>query len=129
MPTILTVCNTCKRAEWDPEVTPATDGERLFEQISAHGAEFPNVKVRSHACLMGCDFGCNVTIQDSARNSGKLSYVLGQFEPEADAARAILEYAELHAQSDTGQVPFRSWPQGVKGHFRARIQPPGDDAE
>lgn len=71
---------------------------------------------------MGCDYGCNVTIQDST----KLSYVLGMFEPDSDAARAILEYAALHAKSDTGQVPYRTWPQGVKGHFRARILPAED---
>jgi predicted metal-binding protein len=33
----------------------------------------------------------------------------------------VVDYARLHAESPTGQVPFKQWPQGVKGHFVARI--------
>ena len=54
---------------------------------------------------------------------GKLAYTLGRFEPDTEAAEAIVDYAELHAQSTTGQVPFKQWPQGVKGHFVTRHPP------
>jgi predicted metal-binding protein len=43
------------------------------------------------------------------------------FKPSEASAEAIVEYAELHAASETGRVPFKQWPQGVKGHFVARI--------
>jgi predicted metal-binding protein len=66
---------------------------------------------------MGCDFACNVAIQAS----GKLNYVLGNFSPNIESAKGIVDYAKLHAASDKGQVPFREWPQSIKGHFRARL--------
>jgi len=77
----------------------------------------PGVELRRVSCLMGCDHGCNIAIQGHE----KLTYVLGRFEAEPASADAILEYAGLHAQSETGQVPFKQWPQGVKGHFVSRI--------
>ena len=76
-----------------------------------------SVEVRRHSCLMGCDFACNVAIQ----SEGKLNYVLGTFEPTKDAAEGIVEYASLYAESETGQVPYKTWPQAIKGHFRARL--------
>ena len=76
-----------------------------------------SVEVRRHSCLMGCDFACNVAIQ----SEGKLNYVLGTFEPTKDAAEGIVEYACLYAESETGQVPYKTWPQAIKGHFRARL--------
>ncbi len=38
-------------------------------------------------------------------------------------AQAIVDYARLHAASDSGQVPYRQWPEGVKGHFVTRHPP------
>lgn len=120
MPMILTVCDTCKRANWDPEKTPQTDGEALAALVEAAANGHDEIIFRTHSCLMGCDFGCNLTLQQD----GKLSYALGQFEPTDDAAEAIVDFALKYAQSDTGQVPYRTWPAGVKGHFRARIPAP-----
>jgi predicted metal-binding protein len=68
---------------------------------------------------MGCGKGCNVTIQCA----GKIGYTLGDFEPTREAAEAIRDYAALHDESETGQVPYRQWPQGVKGHFVTRHPP------
>ena len=59
---------------------------------------------------------------------GKMTYVMGRFEGTVENAEAVAEYAAHHAASDSGVVPFRSWPQGVKGHFVARIPPVEDDA-
>jgi predicted metal-binding protein len=66
---------------------------------------------------MGCSHGCNVAIQ----SDGKLTYVMGNFEPSSDAAEGIVKYASKHAESEIGQVPFREWPQAIKGHFVSRI--------
>ncbi len=59
------------------------------------------------------------------RAPGKIGYVLGRFEPTADSARAILDYAVRYADSEIGQVPYREWPEGVKGHFITRSPPEG----
>jgi len=123
MATWVTVCDTCKRPEWT-EGTAQTDGERLAALVEAAAEGTPDVKIRRTSCLMGCKHGCNVAVQAN----GKLAYTLGDFEPDADAAAGIVEYAAAHAASDTGQVPFRTWPQAIKGHFVTRHQPiPADD--
>lgn len=68
---------------------------------------------------MGCTRACNVAVQ----GAGKLAYTLGMFEPTPEAAEAICDWAALHAESETGIVPYRQWPEGVKGHFVTRHLP------
>lgn len=117
MTTWITICDTCKREGRDGGAAPATDGERLAELIEARAAG--RVRTRRQSCLMGCRHGCNVAIQAP----GKLCYTLGNFEPDAAAADAIVEWAALHSESETGQVPYRQWPEAVKGHFVTRHPP------
>ncbi len=122
MTTWITICDTCKREGWEDGDMALSDGERLAALIEARAAALSSpvrVKTRRTSCLMGCTHGCNLSIQAP----GKLAYTLGRFTPDAEAADAIVAYAELHAQSASGQVPYRQWPQGVKGHFITRMQP------
>ena len=118
MTTWITICDTCKRDDWSEETHDRPHGEDMAERVEA-AARGRNVRTRRVSCLMGCAHGCNVAIQAP----GKLAYTLGRFTPDDEAAAAIVAYAELHAGSDTGQVPFRQWPQGVKGHFVTRHPP------
>ena len=123
MTTTITICDTCKRDGWDAEADPTTDGEKLAALVEAAAEGAHDVATRRHSCLMGCSHGCNIAIQAQ----GKLTYVLGRFEPTEEAAGGIVDYASAHAESETGQVPFRQWPQAVKGHFVSRIPVvPGD---
>lgn len=117
MTTTITICDTCKRDDWAARGVTETDGAALATLIEAAAAQTTGVRTRRHSCLMGCGKGCNLAIQAK----GKLTYVLGGFDPASDSAADIVEYARLHAASETGQVPFRSWPQGVKGHFVSRL--------
>ena len=117
MTTTITVCETCKCAGWDAANSSTTDGEKLADLVEKAAKGSPNVTVRRHACLMGCDFACNIAIQADE----KLNYVLGKFNPTPEDAEGIVAYATLHANSDKGQVPYREWPQAIKGHFRARL--------
>ncbi|MEM0988403.1 MAG: DUF1636 domain-containing protein [Pseudomonadota bacterium] len=126
MQTTIIVCDKCNWAE-DTKTAPdgRTGGEVLAEMIEARCADAGSaVAVRRQSCLMGCARHCNTAIAAP----GKLTYVLGSFEPTAASAEAVVDYARLHAESETGQVPFKQWPQGVKGHFVARI-PAVDHAE
>ncbi|WP_172300204.1 DUF1636 domain-containing protein [Pseudoruegeria sp. HB172150] len=118
MTTWITICDSCKRDGWEDSGAAETDGARLAECVERLAPK-GDVRVRRHTCLMGCGKGCNVAIQAE----GKLCYTLGGFEPDADSAEAILAYAALHSESETGQVPYRQWPQGVKGHFVTRHPP------
>lgn len=115
--TVITVCDTCKRQDWAERGDETTDGARLASLVETIADKSALVEVRRQSCLMGCEHGCNVAVQAA----GKLTYVLGRFEPGTEAADAIVTYAERHAAAETGQVPFKEWPQGVKGHFVARI--------
>jgi predicted metal-binding protein len=117
--TTITICTTCRQPALrdDKERTPC--GEAMLQAVTEAAADVAAVRVRPVACLMGCEHGYNIAISDDA----KLTYVLGRFVPGAEAAQAIVDYAAKHAESPTGVVPFREWPQGVKGHFVARVPP------
>lgn len=118
MGTWITVCETCKREGWAPGGDEPVPGEALAALVEAAAAGTA-LRVRRTACLMGCEHGCNVAVQAP----GKLAYTLGRFEPTAEAAEAIAAWAGLHAESASGQVPYRLWPQPVKGHFVTRHPP------
>ena len=124
MTTLITICDTCKQNDWEVRGVETTDGEVLADLIEAAAAGRDGVKTRRHSCLMGCTRACNVAIQ----GAGKLNYTLGMFDPTPEAAQAVVDYAALHSESDSGQVPYRQWPQEVKGHFVTRHPPmSGDD--
>ena len=119
MPTWITICETCKRPGWPgPSEGADLPGTRLAALVES-AAEGTALRTRRVACLMGCDHGCNVAVQAP----GKLCYTLGRFEPTAEAAEALVAWAALHAESGTGQVPYKLWPQPVKGHFVTRHPP------
>lgn len=119
MTTWITICEGCKREGWEETGVEQTDGEVLATLVEAAADGVGAVKTRRVSCTMGCKRACNVTVQ----GAGKINYSLGLFDPSEDAAQAIVDYASQHAASETGQVPFREWPQGVKGHFVSRHQP------
>lgn len=119
MTTWITVCDTCKRDGWAESGAEVTDGAVLAEMVEGAAQGVPDLKVRRVSCLMGCTHGCNVAVQ----GAGKLNYTLGRFEADAESAQGIVDWATLHAASDTGQVPYKTWPVAVKGHFVTRHPP------
>jgi predicted metal-binding protein len=125
----IVACSTCRfSADAREDGAGVRGGARLIEALRAVQASEPRyqaVAVQDMPCLFACADHCTVHI----RAPGKVGYVLGRFAPDAEAARAILDYAVHHAESAEGRVPFRDWPQGVKGHFIVRVPPPGFVAE
>ncbi|MCK0169212.1 DUF1636 domain-containing protein [Jannaschia sp. S6380] len=118
MTTTITICDTCKRDDWDAD-SGRTDGEALAALVEAAAAGVEGVRTRRHSCLMGCSGACNVALQ----GPGKMAYTLGRFDPTPDAAAGLVEYAAKHAAVETGVVPFREWPVAIKGHFVTRHPP------
>jgi predicted metal-binding protein len=122
-------CNTCRfSAEARENREGVRGGARLVEALRAVQASDPRygaVAVQEMPCLFACSEHCTIHI----RAPDKVGYVLGRFTPDEESARAILDYAVLHAASEEGRVAFREWPQGVKGHFIVRVPPPGFLAE
>jgi predicted metal-binding protein len=122
-------CNTCRvSADAREDADGVRGGARLvaaLRAVKASDDRYAGVAVQEMPCLFACSDHCTVHI----RAPGKVGYVLGRFTPDTDAARAILDYAVHHAASAEGRVPFRDWPQGVKGHFIVRVPPAGYVAE
>ena len=123
MVTWITICDTCKREGWEAGDMSTTDGESLAALVEAAASGLSHVKTRRVSCMMGCTRACNVAIQ----GAGKLNYTLGSFDPTAEAASGIVTYALAHADSETGRVPYRDWPEAIKGHFVTRHVPLPDD--
>ena len=125
----IVACNTCRySADSRDDDTGMRGGERLvaaLREVKAGDPRYAGVAVQEMPCLFACTEFCTVHL----RAPDKVGYVLGRFVPDADAARAILDYAVEYAASEHGRVPFASWPQGVKGHFITRTPPPGFVAE
>ena len=124
-----------KLQTWKPRSTGPTSfvstvseclrgGARLvaaLREVQAGDPRYAGIAVQEMPCLFACTEFCTVHL----RAPGKVGYVLGRFTPDADAATALLDYALAYAESEHGRVPFKEWPQGVKGHFITRTPPPG----
>ena len=119
MTTWITICDTCKQEGWEDGDMTQTDGEQLATLVEAAASGLTGVRTRRVSCLMGCKNACNVAVQAD----GKLNYTLGAFTPDTEAASGIVAYAMAHAESETGQVPYRTWPEAIKGHFVTRHPP------
>ncbi len=118
-------CNSCRHsAEAHEDAEGVRGGARLVQALRAVQAADPRyngIAIEEMPCLFACTEYCTVHL----RTPGKVGYVLGRFAPDDEAARAILDYAFAHSESAEGSVPYRSWPEGVKGHFIVRIPPEG----
>ncbi|KTT71433.1 DUF1636 domain-containing protein [Sphingomonas sanguinis] len=118
-------CNTCRLSD---ETRENEDGQRggallveALRRVQASDPAYADVAVEEMPCLFACQSYCTVHL----RCPGKVGYVMGKFAPDDEAARAILDYARAYADSEWGQVPYKQWPQGVKGHFLTRTPPEG----
>ena len=121
----LVVCNTCRLSVDEREDEHGVRGGALMAAAlrdAARGDErLQDLAIEEMSCLFNCSQHCSVYL----RAPGKIGYVLGRFEPTADDAEAILGYAAAYLESEEGVVPYRCWPEGVKGHFVVRVPPAG----
>lgn len=122
-------CNTCRHSQDSRENGEGRRGGAVMvdalRAVQASDERYAGIAVQEMPCLFACTEFCTVHL----RAPGRVGYVLGRFQPDTDAATAILDYAVHYAGSEHGRVPFKDWPQGVKGHFITRTPPPGFVAE
>lgn len=113
------ICSTCKfSASEKTGPDGLTGGEALQQHLEAAiAARGLPLAVASQACLWNCKRHCSVVLRDAAR----FSYVTGDHEPTRAQAEAILDWFHLHGESPTGEVPFRVWPDRMRGHFIVRL--------
>lgn len=119
----LYVCETCRYDKAERTHEGREGGAILFAHLQQQAAHQGSaLRIKTTRCLMACTRHCSVHL----RAPGKINYVIGDFEPTADSAATLLDYAAKYQLSETGQVPYKTWPEGIKGHFIART-PPFDD--
>ncbi len=118
-------CNSCRHSA---TARDGADGRRggaalaaALREVKANDARLEDIAVQEMPCLFACDRYCTVHL----RAAGKIGYVLGGFTPDETSATAIMAFMRHYAQSETGQVPYALWPDGVKGHFIVRVPPAG----
>lgn len=125
----IVACNTCRHsADAREDAAGMRGGAQMvaaLRSVQEGDARYAGVAVQEMPCLFACTDFCTIHL----RAPGKVGYVLGRFTPDAKAATDILDYAVHYAASEHGRVPFKQWPQGVKGHFITRTPPPGFVAE
>jgi len=119
--TAVVVCNTCRFSAEERETPDGVRGGALLATALREAAAGSGVAIQEMPCLFNCTQHCSIHL----RAPGKIGYVLGRFEPTAEAAQAIVDYAVTYAASEEGVVPYRQWPEGVKGHFIVRVPPAG----
>ena len=118
----LVVCTTCK---FSPESKLAPDGRTGGETLLAHlrdalqASGRDDLAIEPQACLWNCTRPCSVVMRDDQR----FSYVTGGNSPTREQAEAVIAWFDAHGQTETGEVPFKLWPDKMRGHFIARIPP------
>jgi predicted metal-binding protein len=121
----IVACNTCRHScDTKEDEAGMRGGARMVQalrEVQARDSRYAGIAVQEMPCLFACTEFCTVHL----RAPGKVGYVLGRFTPGEDVATALLDYAVHYAESEHGRVPFKQWPQGVKGHFITRTPPPG----
>ncbi|MGN6691237.1 MAG: DUF1636 domain-containing protein [Sphingopyxis sp.] len=122
-------CSTCRHSrDARTDAAGVSGGARLIEalqRLKASDPRYAGIAVQAMPCLFACHDHCTVHL----RAPDKVGYVVGRFAPDADSARAILDYAVHYAASAHGRVAYADWPEGVKGHFIVRTPPAGYVAE
>jgi len=114
------MCTTCR---YSVAEKTGSDGRTGGEMLIAHmrealaAREPSGIRLQTQACLWNCKRHCSVVLSDDQR----FTYFTGDHEPSRAQAEAILDWFEAHGASETGEVPFRQWPDRMRGHFIARI--------
>ena len=98
-----------------------TDGTRLLAALRDKLAdgEPRSVVVRGIACMGNCNRSCSVAFTAP----DKFSYIFGEVKPRAEDAAAVLDMAQLFAQSSDGITRWRDRPRQFRGGLVARIPP------
>lgn len=130
--TELIICTTCRPAGTDRSA-PAP-GQALLDAVqrAAQGRASPlgepmpmpvlaptQVRVRGVACISSCSRACTVALQAA----GKLSYVFGDLQSDAETAAQVLACAELHAASPDGQLARNDRPERLRNGILLRLPP------
>lgn len=116
---IIYVCTTCRQPD-DPEDSPRP-GAALAE-ATQRAAENTDIAVQPLRCLANCKRGCSAVMRRTDASAPAWTYVFGHLDPAADA-QALVQGAQLLAQSADGLMPWRGRPDALKRGLIARVPP------
>jgi predicted metal-binding protein len=113
----IVACSTCGGAE--READGRSRGEHLLARLQRElaGRGDMALSVTSVRCLWACKRSCAVML----RSAERVGYVLVDLAPNEVSARALVDYAELYLATADGAVPYKAWPDALKGHFHCRV--------
>jgi predicted metal-binding protein len=86
--------------------------------MTESAADGSDVTVRRVRCLANCKRGCSAAV----RRDGAWTYVFGDLDATS-AGAALVEGAQLFAQSTDGLMPWRGRPEPLKRGLVARVPP------
>ncbi|XPM58232.2 MAG: DUF1636 family protein [Leptolyngbya sp. IPPAS B-1204] len=115
----LFICQSCHHSsEERPENQPA-DGTRLLEQLNTLGAEHiqsSEFEIQPVGCLWTCDKPCAVAF--SAPH--KSTYLFTTL-PTDETAPALLQFGKRYLDSNTGDIPWKQFPEALQSVSIAKI--------
>lgn len=121
----IVACNTCRHSSAEREndfgMRHGAKMIAVLRSVQESGARYAGISVQEMPRLFACTDFCTVHL----RAPGKVGNVLGRLAPDEESATAIFDHAIHYAASERGRVPFKEWPQGVRGHFITRTPPQG----
>ncbi len=115
-PTELLICVTC-RPQGAPRDGLAAGQALLDETLALWRDDACAVRVRSVACMNGCERACTAALQAP----GKTTYFFGGLQAHAETAAQLLECARLHARRADGLMARNERPQGLRGTLLAKL--------
>ena len=117
----IVMCSSCRHSATEKTGPDGlTGGETLISHMrEAIAARLSDAGIQTQVCLWNCKRHCSVVLRDDQR----FTFFTGDHEPTREQAEAILDWFTAHGASKTGEVPFRQWPDRMRGHFIARIPP------
>lgn len=120
--TTLFVCQSCHNSEDRSSDHPA-DGTRLLEQLHTQCANSPQpdgLAFQSVGCLWTCDKPCTVAF--SAPH--KPTYLFTKLPADSETAAVLLQFSQLYSTSNTGNIPYKQFPQALQMASIAKIPQP-----
>ncbi|MPZ59147.1 MAG: DUF1636 domain-containing protein [Rhizobiales bacterium] len=116
---IIYVCTTCRQPD-DPDDAPRPGA--ALAAATARAAENTDIAVQPLRCLANCKRGCSAVMRRTDASAPAWTYVFGHLDPAADA-QALVQGAQLLAQSVDGLMPWRGRPDALKRGLIARVPP------
>ena len=116
---IIYVCTTCRQPD-DPDDAPRPGA--ALAAATARAAENTDITVQPLRCLANCKRGYSAVMRRTDASAPAWTYVFGHLDPAADA-QALVQGAQLLAQSADGLMPWRDRPDALKRGLIARVPP------